>query len=176
MSENDLDLVRRGLLIENHFGWQDWNDLATKTTPITLTQNVWGSLTNDGEGPYTNLSESVVYRGNIWDTSTNSFDFSDLRIGDLVMFRLTAYVTTHNSNVGVSGKLTAAQGSPSEYDVPFFNGIVKTAGRNLFSATTFLYIGNTDTMEYPCKVMAFSDAAGTEVEVEGWAVATFTRD
>ena len=34
----------------------DYNDLATSTTPISLTANTWTDIPNDGAGPYTNLN------------------------------------------------------------------------------------------------------------------------
>lgn len=177
MPENDLDLVRRGLLIENHFGWQDYNDLATKTTPITLTTaDTWYPLTNDGLGPYTNKDHQVVYHNSIWDTSTNSFDFSSLKVGDAVFMRLSGYITTHTSNVEVRGKLQMAVGSSIEYSIPFDQSLIKKAGRHMLSPLVMVYIGNEETRTYPCVPMAQADVDGVEIEIDGWFVSSFCRE
>lgn len=177
MPENDLDLVRRGLLIENHMGWQDYNDLATKTTPVTVSvADQWYDLPNNGLGPYTNKSENVLNRSDLWNTSTNTFDFSSLRVGDLVFIRLTGYITTHVSNVAVAGRLQMALGSPIAYTLSFDQSFIKKAGRHLLSPMIMLYIGNEETRAYPAKPQATSDVSGTEVEVDGWVITVFTRD
>ena len=173
--ENDIDLVNRGLLIENSFGWQDYNDLATKTTPITLTADTWTELPNDGAGPYTQTGHKIFDHGNIWDTAANSFNFTDLSVGDVLIIRLSATVTTYSSNINIGGKLKLATGSGIEYDVPFFFGLVKSAGSHYITTTTMIYIGNTETRDYPGKVLAFSDTSGTEVEVDGWIITSLCR-
>lgn len=175
MPENDIDLVNRGLLIENSFGWQDYNDLATKTTPITLTANTWTNLSNDGAGPYSQMSHKIFDHGNIWNTSTNSFNFSGLSIGDVILMRLSATITTYNSNINVGGKLRLAVGSAIEYDVPFFAGLIKSSGSHYITTTTMIYIGSTETRDYPGKVMALSDTSGTKVEVDGWFITSLCR-
>lgn len=177
MSENDLDLVRRGLLTESRVGWQDYNDLGTKTTPVTLSvADTWYDLPNDGLGPYTKKDENVVYKGDLWDTSTGTFDFSDLHVGDLVFIRLTGYITTTVSNVAVAGRLMMAQGSGIDYPISFDQSFIKKAGRHLLSPMIMLYIGNEETRAFPAKPQAMSDTAGTTVEVDGWVITVFTRD
>ena len=174
--ENNLSLVREGKTITHHFGWQDFNDLATKTTPLALTlADTWYDLPNDGLGPNTNLGHKIYDHGNIWNTSTDSFDFSSLKLGDLLLVRFSAYITTSSSNVGMGGKLRVAIGSDIEYDIPFFQGVIKHSGRHLLSVTSFVYMGNEETLNNPAKVAALSDATGTTVEVDGWAVATLAR-
>lgn len=43
--ENHIDLVNIGLTIKHHIGWQDYNDLATQASQITLTEDVWVEAT-----------------------------------------------------------------------------------------------------------------------------------
>lgn len=174
--ENHLDLVRTGLTIQHHFGWQDYNDLSTKTTPVTLANGgEWYKLTNDGLGEYTNKSHKIYDHGDIWNTSTNAFDFTSLKVGDVVQLRLSAYVTTHNSNIGLSGKLAMAIGSDLEYELNFFQGLVKTPGKHLMSVPYILHIGNEQTRAYPAEIHSMADASGVEIEVDGWAVYTQSR-
>ena len=174
--ENHLQLVREGKTITHHFGWQDYNDLATKTTPITLiNQNQWYELPNDGLGPYSNLSHKITDHGNIWDTSSNSFNFTSLKLGDVVMLRISAYVTTSSSNVAVFGKLGMAIGSGIDYDIPFYSDLIKHSGKRLLSVNTFFYIGNEETRQFPAKIFVSSDVSGAEVEVDGWFITSLCR-
>lgn len=174
--ENHLQLVREGKTITHHFGWQDYNDLSTKTTPVILTSiNQWYELPNDGLGVNTNLDHKIVDHGNIWDTTNNHLDLTSLRLGDVVHLRLSAYITTHSSNVAVSGKLGMAIGSGIDYDIPFYSGLVKHSGRHLLSVSTMFYVGNEETRDYPSKIYALSDTSGVEIEVDGWFITSQCR-
>ena len=177
MAENDLDLVRRGLLIENHFGWQDYNDLATKTTPLQLTlADTWYEITNDGLGPYSNKTHKIFDHKDIWKPATNSFDFSSLNVGDVVFLRLSAYIATSNANVNVAGKLRMAIGSAIEYDLPFYGGLIKNTGEHYITTTTVLYIGNTETRDCPAKVIGMADATGVSIVTDGWFITSLCRN
>ena len=177
MAENDLDLVQRGLLIENSFGWQDYNDLATKTTPIEFTlADTWYEITNDSLGPYTNKEHKIFDHGNIWDTTTNSFNFSSLNVGDIVLLRLSAYITTSTSNTDVYGKIVMAVGSDAEWELPIFGQTIKHSGKKNFPITTFFGIDSEQMRNYPSKIMGSADATGVSLETDGWRVISLCRN
>ena len=174
--ENDLELVRRGLLIESIFGWQDYADLATQTTPITLTNaNQYYPLTNDGAGPYTDLKYKVYDHTDTWDVTNNQFDFSSLNIGDTVDIRVDVIIDPPVGNTDVDVKMTYALGSPTQYDLLIEHVYIKgqTTKNIVFNHT--MYIGSDDVKNYPAKIYMKSDAAGTTVKVNGWFVRTICR-
>ena len=70
--------------LANTVGFLDYNDLATHTTPITLVANVDKKLTNDTLGAFTNILYSPFGVNSIWNSSTNSYDFTELSLGDTI--------------------------------------------------------------------------------------------
>ena len=66
-------------LYDSQGGWVDYEDSATTTTPINLTQNVWTDLTNDkaGSGTITTYKPSFI-TGDLWNSASNSLDFSEV--------------------------------------------------------------------------------------------------
>ena len=106
-------------------GFFDYNDQATKTTPINVPGNLTKVIiTNDGAGPFTNLNYKPTNVPNIWDTTTNFFDFTNLKLGDMVDIRLDVSVTTQTPNQQVIIDLDVAIGG-SAYSIPFENIVYK---------------------------------------------------
>jgi hypothetical protein len=71
-------------------GWADYADVATTGSPIAVSA-VPAVLTNDGLGVDTKTAYLPIGGNGItqlWDTSSNGFDFSDLNVGDMVDIRM----------------------------------------------------------------------------------------
>lgn len=79
-------------------GIADYNDAATAVTPITLTSDTWTTLTNDGQGPFTNLGYLPSGVTQLMNTSTGAFDFSELALGDNCFIRNDFSVTPNTNN------------------------------------------------------------------------------
>ena len=68
--------------------WFDANDAATTITPITHgAGSTTTFLTNDGAGSST-TSYNPDSKAALWNTATNKFDFTSLKIGNMVKFRI----------------------------------------------------------------------------------------
>ena len=68
--------------------WFDANDTVTATTPISHTGGAANTyLTNDAVGGNT-TSYNPNAKDTLWKPATNKFDFTSLKIGDVVNFRL----------------------------------------------------------------------------------------
>ena len=66
-------------LIKLYNGYWDYNDLATQTTPISVPNtSTFTTMTNDGQGIFTYLDQKPTGLGDIWNVSTNQFDFTEL--------------------------------------------------------------------------------------------------
>jgi len=153
-------------------GIYDYNDLATATTPIALTvAGTQYELTNDGAGANTNLLYPLSGMPDIWDTSTNRFDFtngSGLALGDTVDLRLTIAVTTTTANTAVDVDLELGVGV-TPYQVNILNAAdKKAAGTYTFSIWTNIYMGNSLTLDNPGRILASADKTGATVEISGW--------
>lgn len=175
--ENDLLFARQGTIVEEMVGWQDYNDLATKTTPITLTTaNTWYTLTNDGLGPFSTEEFKVLGKPSIWNPSTNSFYFGDLFIGGIQVLRTSFYLTAPTSNTEVMVRLRMAQGSGSDYSIPIFQRYLKRNNYKYhFAITTFFTIDNEQTRDYPAQIQVQADVGNCTVEVDGCKILTLDR-
>lgn len=177
MPENYINLVQNGLLIKNHFGWEDYNDLATTTAPLPLTiPDLWYDAPNDAQGPQTDSSHKVLRHLDLYDPLTGTFNFTDLNIGDLALLRTSLYFNNSTSNVGVYTRLLMGIGSGYQYDIPLDTSFLKKAGKHHIGFTTLIYMGNEITRNFPAKLQVMSDTANVDLEVDGWAIAVFTRD
>lgn len=148
-------------------GFFDYADLATQTTPISFVTGVDKKLTNDGLGATTNKNYPPYGITDVWSTSTNACNFSQLSLGDAVGVRFDVTATTTASNQEVRAYIKLAIGTPSEYILNVFAQQIKTAQENQFTLFTKLYIGNEDIRTAPAEFYILSDNNGT-VKVNGW--------
>jgi len=99
------------------FGIYDYNNTIsaqsfTGATPIVLNNNGAGTFT------YKNILTGVT---DIFNTTTNAFDFSDLVIGDYFQIRVNLTVTTTSLNQNIEVTMDLAQGTASEYTITLKN-------------------------------------------------------
>jgi hypothetical protein len=158
----------------NAFGYFDFNDLGTSTTPLTLVTNVDRLLTNDTLGVFTNTTQRPYGVPSVWNVETNGFDFQYCTIGDVITVRFDITVTTTTANQRVKSFLRLVEGSSGQYDLLFLDTTYKTAGTyNIIRSLTF-YLGDQNYLDYPSKFYVNTDAAGTCV-VNGWFVSLLRK-
>lgn len=156
-------------------GWADYEDVATTGTPISVTATPT-VLTNDGTGVNTNTNYLPV-GGNgvtqLWDTSSNGFDFSDLNVGDMVDIRMDISVIITSTNTAVDVNLH--MGSGGSIIVPFISQ------QNFKAAGTFevirymgVYIGSADVRDSLAQLKVSADKNCT-CTVNGWYVKAIRR-
>ncbi len=148
-------------------GFFDYADLATQTTPISFVNGVDKKLTNDGLGATTNKNYPPYGITDVWSTSTNACNFSQLSLGDAVGIRFDVTATTTASNQVISGYIKLGVGTASEYQLQIFSENIKTSGANHRVFYTKLYIGNEDIRTAPAEFYILSDNNGN-VKVNGW--------
>ena len=148
-------------------GFFDYADLATQTTPISFVNGVDKKLTNDGLGATTNKNYPPYGITDVWSTSTNACNFSQLSLGDAVGIRFDVTATTTSANQDISGYIKLGVGTDSEYQLQIFSENIKTSGANHRVFYTKLYIGNEDIRTAPAEFYILSDNNGT-VKVNGW--------
>lgn len=175
--ENDLMFVRQGTFVEEMIGWQDFNDLATQTTPVTLTlADTWYTVPNDGLGDFTRTDYKVLGKPDIWNPDTDSFNFTELFVGGLHIIRATVRIETPSANTEVLMRMRLGIGSPTEVTVPVFQRFLKKNNVPYqISDTTFFTIGSENTRDFPAQLEIQADVGGCELTIEGWRIMTVDR-
>lgn len=162
-------------ILDKEMGWSDYNDLATASTPIALTvAGTFYKLTNDGAGSFSNSTYKISDHGEIWNTSTDTFDFSDLALGDTVDFRVDFSVTTSGVNRDITTRIALAQGG-TPYTLNIDRQSFKSAGIYQITRWYSIYIGDADTRDNGGHFEVSSDNTGDTVIVNGWYVRTQER-
>ena len=156
-------------------GWADYADVATTGTPINVTATP-AVLTNDGLGVDT-ITTYLPVGGNgitqLWDTSSNGFDFSDLNVGDMLDIRMDISVIIASTNTVVDVNLH--MGSGGSITVPFISD------QNYKATGTFevirymgIYIGSTDVRDTLAQLKIEADKNCTCI-VHGWYIKAIRR-
>ena len=156
-------------------GWADYADVATTGSPIAVSA-VPAVLTNDGLGVDTNTAYLPIGGNGItqlWDTSSNGFDFSDLNVGDMVDIRMDISVIIASTNTVVDVNLV--MGSGGSVVVPFISD------QNYKATGTFevirymgVYIGSTDVRDTLAQLKIEADKSCTCI-VHGWYIKAIRR-
>lgn len=153
----------------------DYNDAATTSTPIVVT--VAGSpviLTNDELGPQTNKDHPPVGVTDVWDASSNMFDWSELKLGDMIDIRLDISVITVSVNTEIKVDLHLGTGAGS-YTLPFVNEInFKTTGTQKVNVFNGIYIGDANTLDNGGLFKISTDKDCTVI-VNGWYCKVLVR-
>jgi hypothetical protein len=156
-------------------GWADYEDVATTGSPIAVTA-VPAVLTNDGLGVNTNTAYLPIGGNGItqlWDTSSNGFDFSELNVGDMLDIRMDIDVIIASNNTAID--INLHMGSGGTVIVPFISQ------QNFKNTGTFevirymgLYIGSTDVRDNLAQLKISSDNNCT-CTVNGWYIKAIRR-
>ena len=156
-------------------GWADYADVATTGTPISVTATPT-VLTNDGTGVNTN-TKYLPIGGNgvtqLWDTSSNGFDFSDLDVGDMVDIRMDITMIIASNNTAVDVDLH--MGSGGSVVVPFISQQnFKSTGSFEVIRYMGVYIGSADVRDNLAQLKIKADNNCT-CTVNGWYIKAIRR-
>ena len=156
-------------------GWADYADVATTGSPIAVSA-VPAVLTNDGLGVDTNTAYLPIGGNGItqlWNTSSNGFDFSDLNVGDMLEIRMDIDVIIVSNNTAVDVNLH--MGSGGTVIVPFISQQnFKTTGTFEVIRYMGLYIGSTDIRNTLAQLKINADNNCTCI-VNGWYIKATRR-
>ncbi len=149
-------------------GYFDHNDTATHTTPLVLVSGVNKKLTNDSLGAFTTLDEAPYGVSNIWNSTTNQFDFSMLAVGDTLDLRVDTLLTTTGTNKTYKVLLRLGIGTASEFYTIVGTGELKAAVTDepVVKELSF-YIGSEDIRTAPAELYFVVDTTGS-IKVNGW--------
>ena len=152
-------------------GVYDYHDTNTTGSPIALTlANTQYKLTNDGLGANTNLGGAYSDIANLWDTGTDTFNFTGMSQYDTVEIRFDVTYTTGLANTAIS--LFAEFGSGGGlFQIPLIEEEEKkTAKAHRITPYRGAYFGSADVINSPATIYAQADKTGTTVTVNGWYI------
>lgn len=157
-------------------GWWDYNDAGTAGSPIVLSSaGTFFDLTNDGLGPFSNKSFKLPEVADVWNVSTNRFDFTPLKLGDVINLRIDTTVTTNGANDVISIAMELGLGA-SAYTLNIVERGYRYAGTHDLVAMFSIYMGDTNTLNNPAKLKVASDTGTTNsVVVNGWFVEVMSQ-
>ena len=126
-------------LYDDQGGFAFYEDTATASTPINLTQDTWTDLTNDkaGSGTLTTHKPSYI-TGDLWDSATNTIDLSEVPVGKVILIRNDYDITTGAANTRMDSRLYFPDTSKS---VEFAHDLISTSGDEVrYSRTTQFFV------------------------------------
>ena len=155
-------------LYEKKYGFLDYNDTATATTPLVVTGGGgFTYLTNDGLGAFTNKTYPPQGVTDVWDAGNSRFHFNQLVLGSKMDYRLDISITTASANQEVDVQIELAIGG-SAYSLSVAQRFYKSAGTYPLVLSNFIYMGDTNTMNNYGKFKIQSPSNATVI-VNGWA-------
>jgi hypothetical protein len=168
-----MSIVGRGLIgaaAENGYTRTYWfyaADTATASTPITHSANSTTTfLTNNGLGSLTSLYNPSS-KANLWDASSNTFDFSSLKLGDIVDFRIDLFID-HAAAQEINLVFDLAEGSALAYTRNISHRYYKTASNGVIVTAHFkLPMISQETLDNSGRIR-FTSIAAASIVVEGW--------
>jgi len=153
---------------DNLFGGSfDVQDVATVTTKIVIPgTGTFTQLTNDGAGTLTNNLFAPIGITELWNTSNDNFDFSQLKLGDVVHIRADIEVITASPNTEIELRLEAGidvVAFPVSWDHQLYGAV----GMFPLVRSSFITMQTTTILDGKAEFQLKSDKACT-VQVNGW--------
>jgi hypothetical protein len=147
--------------------WFDANDTATASSPITHSSGATNTyLTNNAIGSST-TSYNPDSNDALWNPATNKFDFTSLKIGDTVYFRVDINLTNAAAQE-IDLFISLAEGSAAPYEKNMGHRYFKTASTLGNDMEQFeIYIGDEATRTGGAR-FRFGSVDAATIVVNGW--------
>lgn len=101
----------QSLVGSNNGGFIDYNDTGTSSSPISLTEDTWTTIPNDGLGAFTNKTYKPSGVTELMDTSTGAIDPTELALGDVIFIRNDFSVTPNTNNASLEFRYSLGTGA-----------------------------------------------------------------
>ena len=144
------------------YGYEDHNDTGTSQA---LTKDVDLKLTNDSAGEFTDTSNKIPGRGDIWNATLDQFEFDNagLIVGDTITMRFDMIITTGVANTDIHMRLDAAIGGVGPFSLNLAVFSFKNVDDHAVTAIMELHAGSLDIINFPMEVVLVSDSTNTSV-------------
>jgi len=97
----------------------------------------------------------------IWDSANSQFDFSELKLGDMVDIRVDGSLTNSGFDESFVLNFIGAKGSAGEYTLPFASGNRLFPGTSIVSRYNGIFIGSQDMIDNPSEMEIVTTDAAT---------------
>ena len=143
------------------------NDTATAATPIVHgAGSTTTYLTNNTLGTGTE-SYNPNSKTKLWNPATNEFDFSSLKLGDVLDFRFDLIIN-HGAAQEVDLFVSLAEGTAGAYELKASHNYYKTASNNVTVTAGFKLPITGDTTRLNSARVRFASIAAATVVVYGF--------
>lgn len=150
-------------------GWYSYGHAGSNQALTSA--NTYYDLINDSNGSDTLNFRALPSVDNVWNPTTNRFDWSDLSVGDVVNLWANVEVITTTVSTTIDFIYEAAVGTGSPV-------VLSLASQKLFTSTgTYQitlpitsFITNASIRDNPARLRMRADETGTSVAVKSWLV------
>ena len=145
-------------------GFADYNDTSTSATPVTLTDDTWTDIPNNGEGAFSNIKlPTGVTR--LLDPNTGAILLDELPIGSSVIIRMDYTVTPTTNNAALDFRYTLGAGAGAYTLETTVNRLDEGSGKGYRQSlvTHYIYVGDDNTKDNPIQPQVKLSGGGTLV-------------
>jgi|TARA_R110002051_G_scaffold834_2_gene4026 hypothetical protein len=145
-------------------GFADYNDTSTSASPITLVDNTWTDIPNNGAGSFSNIKlPTGVTR--LLDSSTGAILLDELPIGSSAIVRMDYTITPTTNNAALDFRYTLGGGAGAYTLETTVNRLDEGSGREYRQAlvTHYIYVGDNNTKDNPIQPQVKLTGGGTLV-------------
>jgi hypothetical protein len=145
-------------------GFADYNDTSTSSSPVTLLDNTWTDIPNNGAGAFSNIKlPTGVTR--LLDPSTGAILLDELPIGSSAIVRMDYTVTPTTNNAALDFRYTLGGGAGAYTLETTVNRLDEGSGREYRQAlvTHYIYVGDNNTKDNPIQPQVKLSGGGTLV-------------
>ena len=145
-------------------GFADYNDTSTSATPVTLVDDTWTNIPNNGEGAFSNIKlPTGVTR--LLDPNTGAILVDELPIGSSIIIRMDYTVTPTTNNAALDFRYTLGSGAGAYTLETTVNRLDEGSGREYRQAlvTHYIYVGDDNTKNNPIQPQVKLSGGGTLV-------------
>lgn len=168
MAEHNLPSVERcesDSSLQSQSGAANYNDTSTSKARVSLTQDDWIDIPNDGLGSFTNTSFLPDGVTRLIDTATGELDFSQLKLGSTCLVRNDITVFPLINNLSLSIRYLIGSGF-SQYTLETLVGKLDSGSNKPYRFSlvpNMIYIGDVNTRDNPIKIQVRLSGVGTLV-------------
>ena len=157
-----------------HDGFADYNDSSTASTPVTLVEDVWTTLPNDGLGSFT--QEQLPPGLGTLLGSGGSLDLTGLQVGSDLLVRPDFTVTPSSNNSALAFRFSLGNGDGAYTLEQQLGRLDLGAGIPYRFAlqALYIYVGDLNTRDNPVNLQIKLSGAGSVVNA-GMAVKVYSK-
>ncbi len=155
-------------IYDDQGGFAFYEDTATTTTPINLSQDTWTDLTNNKAGSGTLTSHKPSYiTGDLWNSATNTIDLSEVPVGKVLLIRNDYDITTGAANTRMDSRLYFPDTTKS---VEFAHDLISSSGDEVRYSRTTQFFVTSAIKTSGVKIQVKVDKSGATARVEDFQI------